>query len=78
VGRQATPDHDWYEALTDQPDIDLAVHWVLGHEQAFLNTASDLGLLAKVLEAAERYKASPPDSEMEQLASRAAMTPLFT
>ncbi|MEO6196602.1 MAG: aldo/keto reductase, partial [Dehalococcoidia bacterium] len=67
----------WYEALTHQPDIDLAVHWVLGHDQAFLNTASDLNLLAKVLEAAERYKAPPPDSEMVLLASRAAMSPLF-
>ena len=67
----------WYEALTEQPDIDLAVHWVLGHEGMFLNTASDLGLLAKVLDAAERYKAPPSDSEMKHLARRAAMTPLF-
>ena len=67
----------WYEALREQADIDMAVHWVLGHEQVFLNTASDLGLLAKVLDAAERYKAPPPDSEMELLVSRAAMSPLL-
>jgi predicted aldo/keto reductase-like oxidoreductase len=67
----------WYEALRDQSDIDLAVHWVLGHEHVFLNTASDLGLLAKVLDAAERYKASPAEPEMEAMVTRAAMSPLF-
>ncbi|MGZ5477471.1 MAG: aldo/keto reductase [Thermoanaerobaculia bacterium] len=67
----------WYEALRDQSDIDLAVHWVLGHEHVFLNTASDLGLLAKVLDAAERYKAPPAEAEMEALVTRAAMSPLF-
>ncbi len=67
----------WYEPVREQADIDLAVHWVLGHEQAFLNSASDLTLLAKVLDAAERFKAPPADSEMEDLLSRLAMTPLF-
>jgi aryl-alcohol dehydrogenase-like predicted oxidoreductase len=67
----------WYEALTKQPDIDLAVHWVLGHEGMFLNTASDIGLLAKILDATERYKAPPTEGEMGALATRAAMSPLF-
>jgi aryl-alcohol dehydrogenase-like predicted oxidoreductase len=67
----------WYEALTEQPDIDLAVHWVLGHEGMFLNTASDIGLLAKILDAIERYKAPPTEAEMGALATRAAMSPLF-
>jgi aryl-alcohol dehydrogenase-like predicted oxidoreductase len=67
----------WYEALTEQPDIDLAVHWVLGHEGMFLNTASDIGLLAKILDATKRYKAPPAEAEMSTLATRAAMSPLF-
>ena len=67
----------WYEALTEQPDIDLAVHWVLGHEGMFLNTSSDIGLLAKILDAAERYKAPPAEADMDTLATRAAMSPLF-
>jgi aryl-alcohol dehydrogenase-like predicted oxidoreductase len=68
----------WYEALTDQADIDVAVHWVLGHEQAFLNGSSDVRLLAKILDAAERYETPPSDAEMRALVSRVAMTPLFT
>lgn len=67
----------WYEPIREQADVDLAVHWVLGHEQAFLNSASDLTLLPKVLDAAERYQAPPPDAEMEAMISRLAMSPLF-
>ena len=75
-GHQRTT-RTWYEALTEQHDIDLAVHWVLGHEGMFLNTASDIGLLAKILDAVERYKAPPTEAEMGALATRAAMSPLF-
>src|SRR5204863_3209075 len=44
----------WYEPLTEQADIDLVVRFVLGRDRLFLNTASDLGLLARVLDAASR------------------------
>jgi aryl-alcohol dehydrogenase-like predicted oxidoreductase len=67
----------WYEPLSEQADIDLAVHWVLGHEQVFLNSASDIGLLAKVLDAAERYEGPPADAAMEAMSSRLALSPLF-
>ena len=68
----------WYEALTEQAEIDLAVHWVLGHEGMFLNSSSDIGLLEKIIDAAERYESPPADAEMEAMVERAAMTPLFT
>ena len=67
----------WYEPLTDQADIDLAVRYVLGRPGVFLNTASDLGLFEKILDAAERYAAPPPAAEMESLVARRTMTPLF-
>ena len=67
----------WYEPLTEQADIDLAVRFVLGRERLFLNTASDIGLLAKVLDAAARGGARPSDREMEALLERRGMTPLF-
>jgi hypothetical protein len=75
-GERAT--RTWYEAFTRQADIDLAVHWVLGHEGVFLNSSSDIGLLEKILDAAERYETPPDDAQMQTLADRAAMTPLFT
>lgn len=67
----------WYEPLTDQGEIDRAVHWVLGRPGVFLNTASDIGLLAKTLDAAERYVARPADAEMQGMMRERQMTPLF-
>jgi aryl-alcohol dehydrogenase-like predicted oxidoreductase len=67
----------WYEPLTEQMDIDLAVGYVLGRAGVFLNTASDVRLFAKVLDAAERFTALPPEAEMDALVARREMTPLF-
>jgi aryl-alcohol dehydrogenase-like predicted oxidoreductase len=69
--------HTWYEPLTEQPDIDLAVRFVLSRRGLFLNTASDIGLLAKVLDAASRGGGRPSDQEMDALLERRGMTPLF-
>lgn len=67
----------WYQPLEDQDSIDLAVHWALGKEQVFLNTASDVGLLPKVIDAAERFSTRPSDMEMDSLVRAQAMEPLF-
>jgi aryl-alcohol dehydrogenase-like predicted oxidoreductase len=67
----------WYQPLTEQSDIDTAVHWVLGRPGFFLNTVGDLQLLPKVLDAASRYQQRPSDATMEQLALDVRMTPLF-
>jgi aryl-alcohol dehydrogenase-like predicted oxidoreductase len=67
----------WYEPLTDQRDIDLAVGFVLSRAQLFLNTASDLSLLGKELDAASRRVARPADAELDALLERRGMTPLF-
>jgi aryl-alcohol dehydrogenase-like predicted oxidoreductase len=65
-GREQTAG-TWYEPLTEQSDIDLAVHWVLGNPQVFLNTVGDTTLLPKVLDAAERFASRPPDGEVAAL-----------
>ncbi|HEV2009780.1 MAG TPA: aldo/keto reductase [Candidatus Limnocylindria bacterium] len=67
----------WYEPLTEQADIDLAVRFVLARERLFLNAASDIGLLAKVLDAASRGGERPSAREMDDLLERRGMTPLF-
>lgn len=67
----------WYEPLTDQADIDLAAHWVLGNPQTFLNTAGDLALLPRVIDAAARFQTRPTDTAMVALADRLTMQPLF-
>jgi aryl-alcohol dehydrogenase-like predicted oxidoreductase len=68
----------WYEPFTEQGDIDLAVHWVLGRPGVFLNTSSDVGLLPKILDAASRFQARPGDAEMDALVERQKAAPLFT
>jgi aryl-alcohol dehydrogenase-like predicted oxidoreductase len=65
-GREQTAG-TWYEPLTEQAEIDLAVHWVLGNPQVFLNTVGDITLLPKVLDAAERFAARPPDEDVAAL-----------
>ena len=67
----------WYEPLEDQADIDRSVHWVLGHPGVFLNTAADINLLPKVLDAAQRYQAAPPDAAMQAMAKNLEIKPLF-
>ena len=68
----------WYEPLSEQVDIDLAVRWVLGRPGVFLNTAADATLLPKILDAATRAKGTPDETAMEELAQRQSMAPLFT
>jgi predicted aldo/keto reductase-like oxidoreductase len=67
----------WYEPLTDQQDIDLGVRFVLARPGLFLNTASDVDLLAKILDAADRGGPAPTSDEMEDLMQRRDMAPLF-
>jgi aryl-alcohol dehydrogenase-like predicted oxidoreductase len=67
----------WYEPLTEQSDIDLGVRFVLARPGLFLNTASDIDLLAKILDAADRGGPAPSADEMEDLVRRREMAPLF-
>ena len=68
----------WYEPLIAQEDIDLAVHWVLGQADIFLNTVGDLHVLPKVFDAASRLSARPSDEAMQAATQALAMEPLFT
>src|ERR671930_1911980 len=54
----------WYQPLEAQADIDRAVHWVLGIRDIFINTAGDLALLPRMLDAASRYERPTPDEAM--------------
>lgn len=67
----------WYRPLEVQEDIDRAVHWVFGHPQAFLNTAGDINILPRILDAAHRFEERPPDDEMQAMMDRLKMEPLF-
>ena len=67
----------WYEPFTEQADIDLAVHWVLSRDQVFLNTAGDIHLLPKVVEAAQRFDQSQSQEQLAAKLAQKEMTSLF-
>ncbi len=67
----------WYEPLEDQADIDLAVHWVFGHPGVFLNTAGDIHVMPRVLDAANRFQTAPSEEAMQDLLTRKDMSSLF-
>jgi len=68
----------WYQPYEDQADIDRAVHYVLGHEGVFLNTAGDINLLPRILDAASRYEVAPADEEMKKMARTTNMRTIFS
>ena len=68
----------WYRPLEAQADIDLAVHWVLGNEGLFLNSAGDIQILPLVLDAASRFTSKPTDEVMQAMVDRLEMQNLFS
>jgi aryl-alcohol dehydrogenase-like predicted oxidoreductase len=67
----------WYEPLEDPDEIARAVHWALGHPDVFLNTAADIHILPRVLQAASRFEMAPSDEEMQAQRDRLQMASLF-
>ncbi|RIK94720.1 MAG: aldo/keto reductase [Proteobacteria bacterium] len=74
----SAPTHDtWYEPLTDEADIERAVHWALAHPGVFVNSAGDLRLLAPMLRAAASFERARRDAEIAAVESRTPLEPLF-
>jgi aryl-alcohol dehydrogenase-like predicted oxidoreductase len=67
----------WYEPLSEQADVDRAVHWVVGRPHIFLNTVGDIHLLPQVLDAASRFQQRTADSEMQALLDARRMSSMF-
>jgi len=82
ISRRGWGDHaqtrtTWYEPFEDQSDIDRAVHWAMGRPGIFVNTAGDIHLLPKVLDAASRFQGAPDTAAMAQQLAEQAVEPLF-
>jgi aryl-alcohol dehydrogenase-like predicted oxidoreductase len=67
----------WYEPYEDQADLDLSVWHALGREGTHVISLGDVDILPRVLDAASRYEAPPPDAAMRALTERAEADPLF-
>ncbi len=57
----------FYEPLDNQHAIDRTVHWALGLENSFVITAGDIKLVPMMLDAANRFKKSPSNDDMDAL-----------
>jgi aryl-alcohol dehydrogenase-like predicted oxidoreductase len=69
--------HSWYEPLTDPEAVGRAVRFVLGNEQLFLNSTSDVSLLPNVLDAAAGDLTPPSHDELRTDADTHGITALF-
>jgi aryl-alcohol dehydrogenase-like predicted oxidoreductase len=76
LGRERTT-ATWYEPMTEQRDIDLALWWAMGRPEVFLNSSGDVDLLPRFLDAASRFQGRPSEAEMQELVERVHPQPLF-
>jgi aryl-alcohol dehydrogenase-like predicted oxidoreductase len=67
----------WYEPFKEQGRVDLATHYALAREGIFINTAGDIHVLPKVLDAASRFEKAPSEAEMQALVESAEAEPLW-
>jgi len=68
----------WYQPLEAQADIDRAIHFIMGGlPDVHINTAGDLSVLPRVLDAASRFAGRPSDEAMAAMAGDTRMTSLF-
>jgi aryl-alcohol dehydrogenase-like predicted oxidoreductase len=67
----------WYEPFTEPHNVDLAVHWALSRPGVFLNTAGDIHVLPKILDAASRFEKAPSDAQMQAMLKSTQAEPLW-
>ena len=67
----------WYEPLTEQSDIDVAIWWALGRPGIFLNSTGDVDILPKILDAASRFEKPASDGEIAAVLESRQAAPLF-
>jgi aryl-alcohol dehydrogenase-like predicted oxidoreductase len=67
----------WYEPFSEPAALDLAIHYALGVKGAFINTAGDIHLLKRILEAASRFERVPTTRQMQALVRSQAAEPLW-
>lgn len=67
----------WYEPFDEQWAVDRAVHYALARPGVFINTAGDVHILPKVLDAITRYQRAPTEQEMQELIKEQFAEPLW-
>ena len=68
----------WYRPVEEQDKIDALVHWVFTRPKLFLNTAGDIHLLPRILDAASRFEPDSKPENFEAAISEIDFEPIFT
>ncbi len=68
----------WYQPFEDSAALELAVHWVLGRPEVFLNTVGDIHVLPKVFAAVASFRERPSAEVMRAMHEAQEAEPLFT
>jgi len=77
LGNKAALHNVWYNPLTKPNEIAMAVNWVLGNPDVFLNTSGDFELLKMIIKAAKNQEKKPDNDTMNELIEATGMTSLF-
>lgn len=67
----------WYKPLEEQADLEAALHWAMGLEGSFINTAGDVDLLPRLLDAIAAFETQPGSREMARRAKAGGWKALF-
>jgi aryl-alcohol dehydrogenase-like predicted oxidoreductase len=67
----------WYQPLESPQAIARAIHFVLAHDDLFVNSASDRDLLRHALAAAARFESAPSAEQLAADRAEYAVEPLF-
>ena len=69
--------HTWYEPFDDQGGIDRALWYTLSQEVTAAVTASDVRLMSKSVDAAERFRPLSSEEQAQLVATGSQLRPLF-
>jgi aryl-alcohol dehydrogenase-like predicted oxidoreductase len=67
----------WYQPLESPAAIERAIHFVLAHDDLFVNSASDRDLLRHALAAAASFRGAPSPEQLATDREEHAIEPLF-
>ena len=67
----------WYKTLESSEDLAAAMHFAMGVEGAFINTAGDVNLLPRVLDAVASFESAPSEKDMNRIGTDGGWEPLF-
>ena len=67
--------HVWYDPHREQADIDRSLWWVLSQPMHTAPSSGEIGLLSKVLDAAERFTAMTTEEQEASIASQSPPMP---